>query len=802
MIHCRNVFVFITSLFLFLLVSCGIEKKNDANNHDVEVIVAPSLGVTASAPQKSEVLYMPTASQKEEIKNNLSFFASKAQTLAVSNSSLFRATGSGGLGEDLTETDTLNPYDGIKLNISKNAITPAIVVISNGDKYCDKIFTYDSDNKIVRIDPRNLTILTICNVTITASGVTATGQTLSQSATFQINLNPTLKAYALNGNTTVKYLQVYSSLKDTKLIAQWVKATNQSANLVLKYDPIKTNVINKKLEEVNAITGAQNLSSLDLSGTDLKDLRAVSLLNNVQKLDISDTRIDPKDLSLLAQMPKLTSLAVRNLSIKDITYITNNLTNLVELDISGNNKISDLNDIQNLKNLRVLKASNTGLTNLNDLTNFTQLNSLDVSKNNLSSLTANDASLLVNLFNITELNFSGTKIKDEFLNAYFGAVANRNTLKKFVLRNFFDRTLEGGCDKINLINKLSNLSKLTQLEYIDLHGNGCNLPGYEQDGLTMTSQFSSMPNLKYLDISDTAVWDLSGVLRLTNLQTLRLWDKEGGISMNRQQCLDALRDGAVIGIAADCVLLGKGTEHTKSFTDVGSFEWVVPRNVTKVKILGCSGANGGGGGGGGGEAGALFSGSWYRSSWGGSGGAGGPVNDAGYTGGGSGSAGLIGCGNEGQTCPTDSGHLDSWQHGQNGGVGGIGGQTSFGDQKFSSSSQFVGRNPEEVCLGGQSGSGGLGGTNTFASSIEYGGAGGNGGTPAYAYGWSSKIENYEISVTLGQKIKINVGAGGNGGVGGRSGSRQGGHYGNGRASAAGASGSSGRDGFIKITWEE
>ncbi len=787
-------------LLLFILTSCGIQKKNESNSRDVEVVVSPSLGVTAATPQKSEVLYLPTASQKDVIKNNLSFFSSKAETLAVSNSNVFRATGGGGLGEDLNQIDSLNPYEGIKLNIQKSGVTPAIVVTANGDKFCDSIFTYD--NGIISINPKSITLLTICNVTITASGVTATGQTLSQSATFQININPTLKAYALNNNTTVKYLEAYSSLKETKLIAQWIKATNQSANLVLKYDPIKTNGIAKKLEEVNAITGAQNLSSLDLSGTDLKDLRAVSLLNNVQKLDISDTRIDPKDLALLAQMPKLTSLAVRNLSIKDITYITNNLTNLIELDISGNNKISDLNDIQNLKNLRILKASNTGLTNLNDLTNFTQITSLDVSNNNLSSLSISDVPLLVNLFNLSEINFSGTKIKDEFLNAYFGAIANRNTLKKFVLRNYFNRAVEGGCDKINIVDNFSNLSKLTQLEYIDLHGNGCNLEGYSQAGLTMTSLFSSMMNLKYLDISDTAVWNLSGVLRLTNLQTLRLWDKDGGISMNKKQCSDALQDAAVVGIAADCFLLGKGTEKTKSYTDAGYYEWTVPRNVTKVKLLGCSGANGGGGGGGGGEAGAVFSGSWYRSSWGGSGGAGGPVNDAGYTSGGSGSAGRISCGEEGQSCPTDASHLDPWQHGKSGGVGGIGGQTSFGDQKFSLSSQFVGRNPEEVCLGGQSGSGGLGGTNTFAPSLIYGGPGGNGGTPAYPFGWSSKIESYDVSVTSGQIIKINVGSGGIGGSGGSGGSRQGGNYSDVRASGAGSSGNPGRNGFIKITWEE
>lgn len=785
-------------LLLFILTSCGIQKKNESNSRDVEVIVSPSLGVTAATPQKSEVLYLPTATQKDAIKNNLSFFSSKAETLAVSNSNVFRATGSGGLGEDLNQIDSLNPYEGIKLNIQKSGVTPAIFVTANGDKFCDSIFTYD--NGLISINPKNLTFLTICNVTITASGVTSTGQTLSQSATFQININPTLKAYALNNNTTVKYLEAYSSLKETRLIAQWVKATNQSANLVLKYDPIKTNGITKKLEEVNAITGAQNLSSLDLSGTDLKDLRAVSLLNNVQRLDISDTRIDPKDLSLLAQMPKLTSLAVRNLSIKDITYITNNLTNLIELDISGNNKISDLNDIQNLKNLRILKASNIGLTNLNDLTYFTQLNSLDVSNNNLSTLTASDASLLVNLFNITELNFSGTKIKDDFLNAYFGSVANRNTLKKFVLRNYFNRAVEGGCDKINIIDDIQNIRKLTNLEYIDLHGNGCNLEGYSQKGLTDTAFFSRMPNLKYLDISDTAVWDLSGILRLTNLQTLRLWDKEGGISMNKDQCLNGLQYASVIGIAADCFLLGKGTEQTKSFTDAGSYQWTVPRNVTKVKLLGCSGANGGGGGGGGGEAGALFSGNWFTSSFGGNGGAGGPVNDASYAGGGIGSAGQVDCGDV--FCRTDSRHLDPWQHGQNGGVGGIGGQTSFADQKFSSSSKFVERNPEEVCLGGQSGSGGNGGTNPYSYPIIYGGAGGNGGSPAYAYGWSSKIETYEINVTPGQIIKINVGSGGNGGAGGASGSRQGGQYRNATASTSGSSGNSGRNGFIKITWDE
>ncbi|MBX9838418.1 MAG: hypothetical protein K2X69_08920 [Silvanigrellaceae bacterium] len=54
-------------LLLFILTSCGIQKKNESNSHDVEVVVSPSLGVTAATPQKSEVLYLPTASQKDVI---------------------------------------------------------------------------------------------------------------------------------------------------------------------------------------------------------------------------------------------------------------------------------------------------------------------------------------------------------------------------------------------------------------------------------------------------------------------------------------------------------------------------------------------------------------------------------------------------------------------------------------------------------------------------------------------------------------------------------------------------------------
>ncbi len=782
----RKFFLILFSLLTFLLTSCGLAKKNDTNNQDVAVEVSPVLGVKAIAPV--DVLYIPTSDQKEQIvKNSSSFFSLKSDS--KNSASIYRSTGSGGLGDDLNHVDSLNPYDGIPINIVKDVVEPTISISSDGDKGCSNIFSY-ADN-LIKIDVSTVTVLTVCNLKVTATGATKGGNILTQSATFPVSINPTMKAYAAKNDTTVKYLQAYSSLSDIKLIAKWVKDANQSSNLNLKFDPVKTNGIKQRLSDVNALTGAQNVKSLDLSGTDLKDLRAVILLNNVEKLDISDTKVDPKDLALLVQMPKLTSLAVRNLNIKNITFITNNLKNLVELDISGNNQISDLEDIQNLSNLRVLKASSTGINDLSELTNFTQLTSLDVSNNDLSGLTVNDVNLLVNLFNVTELNFSKTKIKDNFLNAYFDAISNRNSIKKLVIRNYFDRSVNGNCDKINIIDSIPSLSNLTNIEYLDLHGNGCNNDsGFFQKGLTNTAFFSRMPNLQYLDISDTAIWDLSGVLRLRNLKQLKLWDKDGGISMSKDQCLNGLQDAAVVGIASDCYLLGKGTLQSKSFSP-GVYTWKVPRNVKLVSLTGASGANGGSGGGGGGGGACYFLGNWANYTQGGSGGASGLANSVSRSGGAGG----------GRCNPLRLNHVST--SGTNGGDGGIGGITQFASQSFPLADQYTSTEPGTSLRGGSGGAGGGGGAEANSAKCgESGGAGYGGSGGSGSNGYNVKIKEFkQISVTPGDEIKIVVGAGGAAGAGG-GGGNTGGCNDAGGGGSSGSSGTAGADGFLKIEWEE
>jgi Leucine-rich repeat (LRR) protein len=783
MFHFRNYFLILFCFIMFLLTSCGLTKKNDTNNNDVHVEISPELGVTALAPK--DVLYIPSPDQQDQIKQkNSSIFSLRSNTIKTT---IYRSTGNGGLGDDLNDIDSLNPYEGIPLDIIKDGVEPVITISADGDKGCSNLFTYIDNDNLIKIDSTSVSVLTICDITISAAGVTKAGNTLTQSATFSVSINPTMKAYANKNDPTFKYLQVYSALNDTRLIAKWIKDPNQGANLVLKYDLTKAIKVGSKLVDANVLTGAQNLKSLDLSGTDLKNLNAVVLLKNLERLDISGTKVDPKDLTLLSQMPNLKALAVRNMNIKDITFITNNLKNLTELDISNNDQIENLDDIKNLQNLTTLKASDTGISDLKELTNFTQLKSLDLSNNDLSKLKVDDVQLLVNLYNIYELNLSYTHISDAFLNAYFNKIGDRNFLRKLIIRN---KSSNGDvdCKNVNIFSNIVNLANLTNLEYLDLHGNGCSRNDYNYflDGLKNTFYFSGMVNLNYLDISATGVNELSGIINKSNLRTLKLYDPEGGgISMTKDACL------AQFSNFNECYKLGNGTAKSAEYKSATSTTFIIPPNVYSVKVTGCSGGDGGSGGQGGqgGTSGSLpFD-----------------VSNGDYN--------YTKC-RDGFQLSQDQRYC--WANGAGGAGGSSGGQgglTSIAGL-FSTTQETYYSDLNGNCGAGSAGSGGSGG------GVHCGWWGHCELAPQPASGRSGStgqnkkffIQNF--AVTPGQVLNINIGKGGKGGAGGAGGifgycaaNDEGKLFKKGPYACAwrgitGGSGGNGTDGYLKIDWQQ
>ena len=780
------------ALFLISLYSCSVKKSNDENHSETQVPISPTLGVSATVP--NDILYVATAQQKALLKK-------AGRLTAASSANLYLPTGDGGLGADLNADDALAPYQGIPLTIKQTDFSDSeaqaitISVVATGDDPCAKLISYDAPNsQIIFGDTSKINQLTICNVQVSAAGAVQ-GKVIQDQKSFPITINPTMTMYAQNNDPAVNFMETKTALKDLNLISQWLKKPEQSTNL--KIDPL---IATMKIENINSLTGAKNITSLDLSGTDLKDIKALLYFSNLKKLDISSTRIDPKDLVLLSQLKNLISLSVRNLSLKDLTFITQNIPNLVELDVSGNTQIEDLSDIKNLKNLLVLKASGIGFTNFDQLAQITQINTLDISGNDLSKLADNDLQNLVNLYSLTSLNVSNTHISDDFLNKYFTAVSKRNTLTTFIDRNSFNRGVIGGCENINIFDAIPEIMNLTNLTNLDLHGNGCNDTGASQKGLTRTAFFTTMPNLQTLDISDTAVMDLSGVTYsyLRNLTKLTLVDIDGnGISMNRDQCAYYI---GTTERGADCNKLPGGTAQSKTFSP-GSSSWTVPNNVRSVTITGCSGANSGAGGGGAGGGATIFTGNWNFSSWGGDGAASGNVNGQSNAAGGS--PGKVGVCQDvrGGFDPCDQDHQA--ESGSPGGDGGIGSQTSFGPQAFTLAASYVPRDPSIACVGGSNGGGGTGGQGVQALPA-YGGPGENGGTNGTSP-WSSKIETYTVNVNPGDTISINVGVAGSAGANGHSGAGQGdgGHdYGRAQDGSPSGSGTSGANGFLKLEWSQ
>lgn len=753
------------------LSSCGMKKTNDTNIDRQDVPIAPAASITLRAPDG--IVYAHNITQMSKASNSA----------PNSNTGLYTAIGDGGLGVDFDSKNALIPFAGIV--IEKNFAhvdkgSQQFSITTSGDKECsDGLFSLNQDNSVVLIDKSKIDHLIVCNVKVHVSAFSqATRASVNDEKGVDIVLNPTLAMYAAKNDPAFKYLQDYSSLKDVGLIAKWLKDRNaQAPGLNLKYDKkiIKNNV---KLNDLNALTGAQSILSINVSNnTNLHDLRALLYLQNLQNVNVSNTKVESKDIASLGVLPALRSLDISNIDLKNVKAVTENLKNLEELNISGNKDIENLEDIQNLKHLRILKAANIGLLNLQKLGGLTQITELDISGNDLSGMSEDESQELVNLYNLNSLSVSETHISDEILNSYFDAVSSRNTLTKFVDANHFDRdndVSEEVCkSQINIIDSLYNLVKVKSLQYIDVHGNGCNIhDGFKQIGLTTTGLFSSMSRLNYLDISDTPVKDLSGISLSKSLKTLHLFHhpvdderefvQEGGISMNADACLNYL--GKHNPLASECDALGDGQNEFQEFIQAGNYSFTIPENVFKIHIKGCASGDGGQGGRGYEGTNRVYVGDDDP-----------PRHPP---------CGRGGCLSSGNPVYRNQG-AGPGEFGHSGAQGQITKVTTLGDENFFSTTN----EPYYAAYNSNCG----------------GGVGGNGLSQG-ASGASKRVIESDFKVTPGQVLQILVPTGGAGGIGGAG---SGGGCvqppfkgGCGDHGANGGQGNPGTDGYLKITWSK
>ena len=182
-----------------------------------------------------------------------------------------------------------------------------------------------------------------------------------------------------------------------------------------------------------------NLTKLDCSENQIRDLSPVQNLNNLTELYCYDNQII--DLSPVQNLNNLTTLYCDKNQIIDLSPVQN-LNNLTELWCSFN-QIIDLSPVQNLNKLTDLDCSYNQIIDLSPVQNLNKLTYLYCPANQIR-----DLSPVQNLNNLTYLSCWGNQIID------LSPVQNLNRLT----------TLKCSGNQIIDLSPVQNLNKLTRLE--------------------------------------------------------------------------------------------------------------------------------------------------------------------------------------------------------------------------------------------------------------------------------------------------------------------------------------------------
>ncbi len=203
------------------------------------------------------------------------------------------------------------------------------------------------------------------------------------------------------------------------------------------------------------------LNKLTIQDQKIDSLSHLSTLAQLTTLDLSGCRFHADELAVVANLPNLTSLTLKDCGLSTIAGLAN-AQSLNHLDLTQNT-IRNLEVLSAMSDMDTLLLSHNAITNLSALSNLSELSTLDVSFNALSSL-----SPLATCINLTSVSASNNQIS----------------------------SLDG-------VDSLPLLSSLTM----------------DHNTLTDVSGLASSTELKNLDFSNNAVTDISSLANLTKLET-------------------------------------------------------------------------------------------------------------------------------------------------------------------------------------------------------------------------------------------------------------------------------------------
>ena len=517
----------ISILSYLLLFSCS-SKKNDGSSDQY-----PSNEGENRSPSQTFLEAEELTLYKKNVSENIFYIAKNL----------------GGLGIETIE-DKLDLYPGIpfqgNLDYDNNVV---IENYKNSDEECKKIFYYEKINSQVKINYPEFVKPLECIIKIKIQGNSSkiNNSDLHLEKKIKIRLNMTMKSYMKNNDP--EYLKfsgyqqsIYSRLNEI------VNEIKTNKNIVVN---------NLKLDNLNFLEGAKEyVTSLEIKNSTINNYYLIKEFKYLKSVSLDGFNLsDSKLKEILNMLPKLEKLSIRNNNLTNIDAITDLQPDLVELDISGNPvNIDSLSELSKLKKLKKVVLRNLNLTTLKSIQNVIQIIDLDISENPLRKFSDFDVDFLKSLINLEALNVSvdrdnvnSSPITDKVLNEYFRSLVKDSSpqkLKKFIARNRWEKNSKN-CSMINNFEQnIDAINLLNNIEYLDLHGNGCVDLSW---GIGKYSGLTSLPlmnyrNLKYLNISDTPIRSFRGTINwmdnnITFILNETPWDLKTGIFMSKDECL-------------------------------------------------------------------------------------------------------------------------------------------------------------------------------------------------------------------------------------------------------------------------
>lgn len=200
---------------------------------------------------------------------------------------------------------------------------------------------------------------------------------------------------------------LYKELKNLSL-TQTVDVAD--INTIITLEPLSElsnltslNISGTNINDLSPLRNANKLKVLKAANTQIHDLSPLKYDLMINELDISHT--DVNDLSVLEILTNLERLNISYTKINKLKPVESCL-NITHLILEGS-KVPNLHSISKLENIVALDISNTSIKDLTPIAGLTSLQSLKISKTPISSLDA-----LSGMENLKELFCSNTPVYD------------------------------------------------------------------------------------------------------------------------------------------------------------------------------------------------------------------------------------------------------------------------------------------------------------------------------------------------------------------------------------------------------